>query len=214
MRRSRRDSFRESTPWECVYLDTDRVLDLLGFVEANARHPFLFPMLAFAAFTGARRSEVVRSEIEDFDFERETVKIRQKKHDPSSGGGYRHVDLHWRLAGIIQDWFSRHPGGTWTIAWEDGARAGEPLTEKAAYKQLLATLAGSKWEVVSRFHVLRHSFASNLKLHGFDQSIIDKWLGHRTEKMRVRYQHLVNRELKRAGRYTMEINDLPPLRPR
>ena len=40
------------------------------------------------------------------------------------------------------------------------------------------------------FHTLRHSFASNLAREGIDDRIIDHFMGHQTEEMRRRYQHL------------------------
>jgi integrase len=51
-------------------------------------------------------------------------------------------------------------------------------------------LADSKWPKIRGFHVFRHSFASNLAAASVDQRIIDKWMGHQTEEMRKRYQHL------------------------
>jgi integrase len=36
-------------------------------------------MFAFAAFTGARRGEIIRSEKDDWDFEAGIVALRQKK---------------------------------------------------------------------------------------------------------------------------------------
>ena len=40
------------------------------------------------------------------------------------------------------------------------------------------------------FHSYRHSFASNLAAAGVDQRLIDEFMGHTTEAMRKRYQHL------------------------
>ena len=34
-------------------------------------HPFIYPMFAFAAYTGARRSEICRSMVDDFKFDDE-----------------------------------------------------------------------------------------------------------------------------------------------
>ena len=41
-----------------------------------------------------------------------------------------------------------------------------------------------------RWHVLRHSFASNCAANRVDQRLIDSWLGHTTE-IRKRYLHLI-----------------------
>jgi integrase len=52
-------------------------------------------------------------------------------------------------------------------------------------------LAGSKWQVLRGWHVLRHSFVSNAAAAGIDQRLIDSWVGHQTEEMRRRYRHLI-----------------------
>jgi site-specific recombinase XerD len=44
--------------------------------------------------------------------------------------------------------------------------------------------------VLRGWHVLRHSFASNLAAKGVDQRFIDEFLGHQTEAQRRRYRHL------------------------
>ena len=67
----------------------------------------------------------------------------------------------------------------------------EALTCDQARDQFRRTFAKSKWEKVKGFHVLRYSFASNLASKGVDQRIIDLWMGHQTEEMRLRYRHLL-----------------------
>ena len=59
-------------------------------MKKAAQHPFIYPMFVFAAHTGARRSEILRSQVDDFDFQSRTVQIREKKRDhasPSRIGG-------------------------------------------------------------------------------------------------------------------------------
>ncbi len=65
--------------WECLYLTTDEVAEFLKFVKERNRYPFIYPMLYFIAFTGVRRSEMMRSRIDDFNFENRTVLVREKK---------------------------------------------------------------------------------------------------------------------------------------
>jgi integrase len=56
----------------------------------------------------------------------------------------------------------------------------------------------SKWKVLRGYHVLRHSFASNLAAAGIDQRIIDEFMGHQTEVMRLRYRHLFPEQRQQA----------------
>ena len=66
-----------------------------------------------------------------------------------------------------------------------------PLTRDEAHDHFRRTLAGSRWEVLRGFHVLRHSFVSCLAAAGVDQRIIDEFVGHQTDEQRRRYCHLV-----------------------
>jgi integrase len=65
------------------------------------------------------------------------------------------------------------------------------LTKDEAHDHLKRTLAGSRWEVLRGFHILRHSFISCLAAAGIDQRIIDELVGHQTDEQRRRYRHLV-----------------------
>lgn len=67
-----------------------------------------------------------------------------------------------------------------------------PLTAAEAHDHLKRTLAGSKWEVMRGWHVLRHNFISCCAAAGVGQRLIDEWIGgHTTEEMRRRYRHLI-----------------------
>src|SRR5262249_32824583 len=47
--------------WECLYLTLPEIGELLEFVRGHAIQPFVYPMVAFAAHSGARRSEMLRA---------------------------------------------------------------------------------------------------------------------------------------------------------
>jgi integrase len=65
------------------------------------------------------------------------------------------------------------------------------VTRDEAHGHFKRTLAGSKWELLRGFHVLRHSFISCLAAAGVDQRIIDEFVGHQTDEQRRRYRHLI-----------------------
>ena len=48
------------------------------------------------------------------------------------------------------------------------------------------------------FHPRRHPFSSNLARTGVDDRTIDHSMGHQTEEMRRRYQHLFPEEKRKA----------------
>ena len=172
--------------WDCLFLDTDQIRELLACVKEKATQSFIYPMFVFIAHTGARRSEMLRSQIDDFDFSSGQVRLSEKKKDRSVKLTYRHVEISSLLREVMQDWFSRHPGGQSTICDSEG----NPFTGKVAWRLFREALAGTKWEVLHGFHAFRHSFASNMAAAGVDQRIIDGFMGHQTDEMRRRYRHL------------------------
>jgi len=173
--------------WEALWLDQEQTVECLAWVRDHARHPFIYPMFAFAAYTGARRSEIIRSERDDWDFEGKVVMIREKKADKSKAFTRRAVSIHPVLAVAIQNWFENHPGGQWTIATENCL----PICGRMASKYFRGAVKGGKWEVLHGWHTFRHSLASNMASAGTDQRIINEILGHHTQEMERRYRHLL-----------------------
>jgi integrase len=171
--------------WDGLWLDKEQVRELLEHVRGAGAPGFFHPMVVAAAYTGARRSELCRSEIGDWDLEAGQVGIRQKKRDKSHEFSYRRVRLHAELAAVMAEWFAAHPGGQMAFARDD--RTGVSWDE--ASHHFPAALDGSRWSVVRGWHVLRHSFASNLAAAGVDQRLIDSFMGHSTD-VRLRYQHV------------------------
>jgi integrase len=144
--------------WDCLWLGKEEVRDLLEHVRHVGGPTYLYPMVCFAAYTGARRPELCRSRIADWRFDDKTVKVRQKKRDKEKTFTYRDVPIHPALAEVANDWFENHPGGQFAFCRDDR----EAVTWDTATWHLKKALKGSKWEVVPGWHVLRHSFASNL----------------------------------------------------
>jgi integrase len=180
--------------WEALWLDQRQTEECLGWVREHARRSVIHPMFAVAAYTGARRSEIIRSEVDDWDFESGLVTIRQKKADKSKSFTRRNVPIHPQLAGIIKAYLENHPGGPWVFCTADGL----PITPQLASKFLRTTLEGGKWSVLHGWHTFRHSLASNMASAAVDQRIINEILGHSTEDMERRYRHLLPRKTEHA----------------
>ena len=178
---------KAGTIWESLFLTEDEILAVLEF----ARDYPIFPMLAFAAYTGARRSEMCRAEIEDVNFDNGTIDIREKKRNTSKTFTFRHIPLHDDLREILSSYLAQHPGGYNLFC----GRGNGVLTWTMASKRFKSTFKGSKWEVLHGWHTLRHSFASNLARRGVAQPHIDELMGHETEAMRKRYRHLFPQDL-------------------
>lgn len=177
----------EAELWDALFLREDEVGEVLSGLkvaaESTSHSGFVYPAIAFCAYTGARRSEMMRTLIDDVNGR---VLLREKKRSQEHSITFREVPLHPELKEILDDWLSVHPGGQYLFS----RKAAVPLTGKHAQNGIETALRCSKWKVLRGYHVFRHSFASNLARHGTDQRIIDSWMGHQTEAMRKRYQHL------------------------
>jgi integrase len=233
IRRGGLDEDEQKVLWDCLFLTLPEIAELLEAVRASAAHAWIYPMVCFAAHTGARKSEILRARIDDVDFEGETILIREKKRQKGRRTN-RRAPLSPFLAGVLKDWLSRHPGGQSLFCHADevarskkrsrttghksmklrpsdlggriaGVRLrdrpkGGPLTVHEAHHHFKQTLAGSKWDVLRGWHVLRHSFITCCAAAGVDQRLIDEWVGHTTEEMRRRYRHLIPSVQKKAIR--------------
>jgi integrase len=107
----------EADLWDFVFLTLPDIAELLTYVARTARHPFIYPMFVFAAHTGARRSEMMRSRIDDIDLATGTVIIHEKKRARGKLTT-RRVPLSPMLSNVLGQWLSRHPGGSYTFCLE------------------------------------------------------------------------------------------------
>jgi len=188
--------------WDCLFLTLPEVEDVLAYVKERATQAFVYPMVIFAAHTGARRSEMLRSEIDDLDFESLTITIREKKRVKGTYST-RTVPMSPFLAKILTDWIACHPGGRYTFCSTSRPKnkdAFAPLTRDQAHDFFSRTMAQSKWNVMRGYHVFRHSFCSNCAAAGVDQRLINAWVGHQTEEMVRRYLHLIPNQQQEAIR--------------
>ena len=65
--------------WEALYLTLPEIDRLLTHVEEQALHPWIYPLVATAAHTGARKGELLRMRIGDVDFAGGIVSIQERK---------------------------------------------------------------------------------------------------------------------------------------
>ena len=195
---------QETELWSSLFLTTDEIRELLDHIRATARHPFVYPMFVFAAHTGARRSEILRSQWDDIDFTVGNVTIREKKR-VRGRLTTRSVPLSPLLRNVLRDWLPRHPDGSFTFLLglnversKKNREKGSPLTRDEAHDHFKRALATSKWSKARGWHVFRHSFCSNCAAAGLDQRVINAWVGHQTEEMERRYRHLIPDQQQRA----------------
>ena len=180
------DENREAELWDCLFLTLSEIEQVLEYLKELDRYPFMYPMVAMAAYTGARRSELFRSLITDVGDTSIVLRERKRMRGKRS---FRRVPLAPKLREIMDDWFAVHPGGTFTLCKiQDGQPVGLNADDARGYYR--RTFAGSPWKNIPGWHCFRHSFVSNCAMRGVDQRMIDSWVGHQTDEMRRRYRHL------------------------
>ncbi|MCA9159220.1 MAG: site-specific integrase [Planctomycetales bacterium] len=192
LERAKLDEDQAKEYWDCVYLNQSELAHLLSDIDARPTLPFVCPMIATAAYTGARRSELVRCLLSDIDFDAGRILLREKKRVRGQRS-MRSVPIAPALEKILTKWLDVHPGGIHTFAL-----SGEGLTLSQAHKYFVSALTNTKWSVLPGWHCLRHSFISNCASKGVDQRMIDDWVGHQTDSMRRRYRHLFPTEQRKA----------------
>lgn len=194
----------KSDLWDAVFLCLEDLDALLAYVKNTANQPFIYPMFVMAAHTGARRSELMRSELNDIGDQSITIRERKRVRGKQST---RRVPMSAVLREAMEEWLRYHPGGKHTFCQRDVFRSKNrrreprPVTPNEANDHFKRSLRGTRWEQLRGWHVFRHSFCSNCAMKEVDQRVIDAWVGHTTDAMRRRYRHLFpNAELQELNK--------------
>jgi len=181
--------------WDCLYLRAEEISALLAHVKQKAIQPWVYPLCCVAAYTGARRAEILRMLVSDVDFQGNTILIREKKRTKGKTTT-RRVPLTPFLAGVLKAWLAVHPNDPTLFCQAAVVRSktkrttAVPVTHDEAHDHFRRAVKESKWKVLRGYHVLRHSFISACASKGIDQRLIDEWTGHATDEQRKRYRHL------------------------
>lgn len=190
--------------WGSLFLSAGETALLIEHARSEGTQPWVHPMVATAAHTGMRRSELVRLQVSDVRFENESIHVSEKKR-VKGRSSYRTVPISPLLADILKDWIGRHPGGNALFCQSPAVvrsktQRGQalPVTAHEAHDHFHRTMAGSKWSILKGWHTLRHSFASNCAAAGVPEYLVSGWMGHQTQEMVQRYRHLFPSKQKQA----------------
>ena len=144
--------------WDALYLRRSDIDDVLDHVKETASYGFIYPLFVMAAHTGARRSEMLRSQRIDFDFQNEVVTIREKKRVHGTMTT-RRVPMSPLLASVMKAWFTQHPNSIHTFSPEPSqtdppGHCREPITKDQAHDHFKRTLVKQQVEQNPRLALL------------------------------------------------------------
>ena len=171
--------------WDRLYLRPAEITELLEYVKTRPISPWVVPMFVFAAYTGARRSEIVRVLPSDIDLHSGFVTLRERKRDKTRTTT-RRVPVSTVLRDSLVQWMKDRANGKALFCKRDGKAI--PLSVTQNYFK--RALQNSKWSVIRGWHTLRHSFVSACASCGVDQRMLQEWCGHMSPEMSRRYAHL------------------------
>ncbi|MCX6714768.1 MAG: site-specific integrase [Candidatus Uhrbacteria bacterium] len=174
-------------------------LDFLSPIESqqlieNASYPMWQEMVFLALRTGMRLGELFGLEWQDIDFPRRLLTVQRSIVQGIVGtpknGKTRHIPLTTDVCRALFE--MRQPAGL-VFARPDGS----PLSHIMAQNAIRQVCKRADVRRVS-WHILRHTFASQLATRGVPLTAIKELLGHSSITMTMRYAHLAPSTLRDA----------------
>ncbi|MBY0512704.1 MAG: site-specific integrase [Gemmataceae bacterium] len=109
------DKRKERELWDGLFLDPAQITEVLAHVKRKTSARYLHAFLVTAAYTGARRAELFRARVEDFDFDGKLVLLREKKRNRDRET-FRTVDMTPLVEKVMRAYFADvHPGGVYAF---------------------------------------------------------------------------------------------------
>jgi site-specific recombinase XerD len=165
---------------ERIFLSSKEVDLLIKAIE----HPLIKIVIITLFYTGARISECLNLEMDDIDFERKTLCIRNGK-----GNKPRSIPLHQELEIVLKQYID-----DWRVSSNSNKlflteRSGK-LSDVYVNRILKETVLRLNWDKKVTCHVLRHSFASALVQKNVHIVAVKELLGHVSLKTTSGYAHI------------------------
>ena len=151
---------------------------------ANSSDPDLRELILAASFTGARFGDLAALTCGDWDRKLKKIRIQNSKTNRP-----RYVAVHDQAAKFFD---SLTANGSRDSRERILIRVTGDHWKKNSYRRhLIAASERAKIDPPANFHIIRHSYASAMKLAGVDDTIIATALGHSSTRMvQEHYGHL------------------------
>ena len=173
------------------YLTTDACAALLGSSTGLIRE-----MILTALRTGMRQGELKGLQWSSIDWENRVLTVRhswcdyRKVLDSPKGNRERHIPMDRDLHDVLA---KRKKSTGHVFAW----RSEMPLQDNQLNKHLTAACRAAGIRRVT-WHVLRHTFASQLAMKGVPLNVVQALLGHASITTTMRYAHVAPSSLRTA----------------
>jgi integrase len=176
------EAWRRVKPFRSVDSPRVRYLSTAESIRlCNACDPEFRPLVQAALLTGCRYGELIALEVGDFNADAAAIRVRESK-----AGTSRHVYLNDEGVGFFADATAGRPSRDLLFPRSDGERWGR----SHQIRRLAEAAREAALKEVS-FHVLRHTYASQLAMRGVPLHVIAQQLGHADMRMTIRhYAHL------------------------
>ena len=140
----------------------------------------------FFAFlnTGMRKSELENLEWADIDFNRRKIKIRAKD-DWSPKTNEREIPINEGLYGVLKEQKRIYKDSNNVFPGEDGKQ----IFRNRLLRRMKTIAKRLKLGDVT-IHMLRHTFASQLRMKGVDLATVGQLLGHSDIETTMIYSHI------------------------
>jgi len=149
----------------------------------NKKHLLALSLIYSA---GLRLNEAIHLKIQDIDFSRELILVRQSK-----GKKDRQIPLSKKIQQLLKEYFREYTPKIYVLEGQKGG------CYSAKSIQLIFQAACTKAKINKKAstHTLRHSYATHLLEKGTDLRIIQEILGHSSSKTTEIYTHVSTRTI-------------------
>lgn len=169
-----------------IVFSQEEIRQLLAVVK-NKKHHLL---LSLAYGAGLRVSEVVKLKVDNIDFARNLLMIRQAK-----GGKDRLSLIPIKLVDDLKEICGLRRGDELVFVSERGGA----LNVRTAQQIFYSALRVSQIKKTASFHSLRHSFATHMIENGTDIRFIQELLGHENIRTTQGYTRVASHALARLA---------------
>lgn len=164
----------------------EELTKLLSVIEEKEFKDFVL----FSYYTGCRLSEIMNIEWNDFDFELNVLKIRNKENFTTKSGKNRYIPISDNFKDLILDIKNN---GSYLFTFRNKKYYKQYVQKKFSDYRDKADISKTL-----TFHCLRHTFITNLINANVNINYVKELAGHSKIETTLRYIHIQTENLRNA----------------